>query len=115
MVQLLWMWLPDGMIPLVLVGLGLALTVGLVSRAAAGRVLGAIVLMLLLSPFVVALMERFPLWLLLLLMAWFILSTARLLLNSLFGRGATDHFVGSAMWAGFTAPFRILRWIVARR
>lgn len=112
---LLFTLMPDGILPVVLVFLGLALILGIVSRKSAFNFVGIIILFALLSPFVVSLFDSFPTWLVLLVFGVVLLSLARGVLSSLFGKGATDQFVGQVMYAVFALPFRLLGNLFRRR
>ena len=63
-----WLWalLPDEFMVVVIIGVGLALMVGLIAGRRAWQILGTIFLVLLLAPFVEALVASLPWWLLLL-------------------------------------------------
>ena len=107
--------LPENFFPLLIVGIGFALIFGLMNRRSAFGFLGFIVLFLLLSPFVIALFDRLPVWFLLLIIVAVIFGTFRAALNLCFGKGATDQFVGQVMFAVFSMPFRLLRRLLAER
>jgi hypothetical protein len=76
---------------------------------------GVIILIAMLMPFIDSLFDSMPLWILVLLMIVFIFSLFRGLLNILFGKGATDNFVGHIMYGLFTLPFRCIRTLISRR
>jgi hypothetical protein len=115
MTSLLLTFIPDQALILVIVAVGIGLMIGLVSRSAAFGIISFIVLYLLISPFIGALLDILPLWLLFLLMVFFVLSIGRTVLSSLFGRRATGHFVGHLMWFVFTLPFRIFGFVFGMR
>ena len=91
---MLWMLLPDGALPLVIAGIGLALMVGLLSGGAAFRILGILLLFALLSPFVEGVMGGMPPWVGLILMAIIALALLRGAASLVLGRRAADHMVG---------------------
>jgi hypothetical protein len=105
---LLLAFMPDNFLIVVLVFVGIALTLGIFSRHRAFSYVKIIVLFALLSPFLYAIFDQLPAWLLILIMIGFVFSIARVLLNALFGMGATDQFVGQVMFALFAMPFRII-------
>jgi hypothetical protein len=101
-------WLPESFFPLLIVGIGFALILGIISRQRAFGFIGFIVLFLLISPFVYALFDQLPVWLLLAIFVVVIFSAFRAILGFCFGKGATDQFVGQVMFAAFSMPFRLL-------
>jgi len=104
--------LPDGTLPVVLVFVGLALIVGLVSRQAAFSIVGCFVLFALLSPFLESLSNALPTGILIILFCIFALSIFKLVLSLLFGKGPTDHFLGQLMYGVFTLPFRLIGFLL---
>lgn len=107
--------LPDNFLIIVLVIIGIALIFGILTRQRAFNLVGIVVIIALLSPFVYALFDNLPLWLLILLMFALILGMLRVMLNVLFGKGATDQFIGQTMFAVFALPFRLLGALFRRR
>lgn len=91
---MLWMLLPDGALPLVFVGVGLALMVGLVSRSAAFSILGLLVLFALLGPIVEGVMGEMPPWIGLIIFAVIALALLRGAASLVLGGRAADHMVG---------------------
>jgi hypothetical protein len=112
---LLFTLLPDDALILVIVVVAIGLMIGIFSRRVAFWYLGMVILYVLLSPFIDSLFEILPLWLVLLILGFFILSISRLILNLLFGRRATDTFVGLLMWNLFALPFRFLGHLLRMR
>jgi len=112
---LLLAFLPDNFLVILLIFVGIALIFGIFSRHKAFNFVKIIVIFALLSPFLYAIFDQLPAWLLILIMIGFIFSIARVLLNALFGKGATDQFVGQVMFALFAMPFRIIGNILRRR
>lgn len=115
--------LPDGAMVLVIMAIGFALMCGLLRPKRAFTMLGGLVLMLVLSPFISALVEALPFWLLAILLLLFGLSLLRALSNFVIGPGATDEMVGtlaadvvrSGVRAAFfilTLPFRAIGWLL---
>jgi len=121
----LWLWLPDEAMPLVIVGIGLALILGLIRGRAALGLLGAVALILLSGPFMDALLDALPAWFLLLVLLVVAMVLFRGALSLLLGARAADEAVGSltadVIRAGFRLlflllclPFRILWWVFRR-
>lgn len=115
MIELLWAFLPDEALPVIIVGLGLALIIGIISRSVVFSILGTIILFALLSPFIDALFDSLPLWLLLLSMLVVGFSLLKLMMNTLFGREATGHFLGELLFAIFAMPFRLFGHFIRGR
>lgn len=122
--RFLWL-IPDEFLVLVIALAGLGVMVGLVRIRAVGSLLGGIVLMVLLTPFIESIMASLPWWLILLLLVglgWtLILGFFRFVL----GRGAADEMIGTlaadvvrAVLRGafFTllSPFRIIGLLFRR-
>ncbi|MFN7914543.1 MAG: hypothetical protein U0Q55_04330 [Vicinamibacterales bacterium] len=114
-------WLPDEAAVFVIVGVGFALMVGLMSPGAALRTLGLFCLFLILTPFIDALVGQLPTLWLIPLGLFVATSMFRSLANLTLGERAADHMVGSlaasAMQGAFALlllPFRLLfgavRW-----
>jgi hypothetical protein len=112
---LLLTFLPDQAMVLVFAGVGLALIVGLISRRAAFNVIGCVVLLLVLSPFIEALIDGLPTWILLCLIGWVGLALMRAASNLLLGRRSTNHMVGilaaDVVRGLFQIAFAPLRWV----
>lgn len=104
----LWLFLPDDAMPLLLVGVGLALLLGFIRpRQALGLVLG-IVLVLLAGPLLDALFQALPLWLLILVLVWLGLYLFRSLLAIFIGERAAAEAVGSLAADVIRFGFRLL-------
>ena len=116
-------WLPSEFMVLGIVLIGFGLMVGLISGRRAATLLGFIVLLLLLGPFVDSLLDvlfdRAPWWLLLLLGIILLFSLLRAVSHFLIGRRAADHMVGSLaadlvrfgfrmVFGLITLPFRLV-------
>jgi len=123
--QWLWLFLPDEAMVLVIALIGLGLIVGVLRPRSAGQLLGGIVLMLILSPFIESLLSSLPWWinvLLLVGMAWAII---RGLSRFVLGARAADHMIGilaadvvrgifRAVRVALTLPFRFIGWMLRR-
>ena len=112
-VKLLWMFLPDQFLILIIVGVALATIAGLARGRTALGIIGGLVLMLLAQPFVDALVDALPGWLLLLLMLWLAWWIVRAVVGLMLGREAAGHMTGilAADVVRFVA--RAAFWVVA--
>jgi len=108
-------WLPQEAYPALIVLLAVGLIVGLITRQRAFALLGLIILLALLKPFISALFHSLPWSIALLLIIFFFFGITRAALNLLFGRRATDHFVGECMFAFFSLPFRMVAYLFRPR
>jgi hypothetical protein len=88
-------FLPDEAIPLLFVGTGIAMTIGLVSRGAAFGFLGMLILWLLLSPFIPAVMDLLPRWVLGLLLLVVGISVMRAVSALFIGQHASNVMTGN--------------------
>jgi hypothetical protein len=123
--SLLWALIPDEALVLVIVVIGLGLMLGIIRSRTAASMIGGLVLLVLLGPFIEALFAALPWWLTLLLLVFVILSLLRAFSSLLLGSRASDHMVGilaaDAVRACFlglcqilTLPFRIVGWLFRR-
>lgn len=110
------MLLPDEALPLLIVGVGLALMLGIGGRAALG-ILGLLLLLPLLAPFVEALLGELPPWVSLVVLAFFALALIRGLAALLLGQRAADTMVGNLaadlirlVVRLLILPLRMVRW-----
>jgi len=117
----LWWLLPDEAMPLVIVGIGLALIVGLVRGRTGLGLLGMVVLVLLAGPFIDALLDTLPGWVILLLVLFVALALFRGVLSLLLGERAAGHAIGilaadviRLCFGLLFLPFRILWWAFRR-
>ena len=91
---MLWMLLPDGALPLVIVGIGLALILGLVSRSATFGLLGLMLVFALTGPIVEGVMGAMPPWIGLVILAVIVLTLLKGAARLALGARAADHMVG---------------------
>ena len=114
--SLLWFFLPDEALPLIIVGVGLALILGF-GRGVLG-ILGLLLLIPIVAPFVEALLGELPLWVSLLILAIVGLAIFRGLAGLLIGARAADHMMGIlaadvvrlvVLFLFF--PFRLAGWV----
>ena len=121
--NLVWFFIPDSALVLVIVAIGFALMLGIIRGRQAASMLGGLIVMILLTPFVGALVDGLPLWVLALLMIMTSLSVLRWCSNLLLGASVTDHMLGSlaadAVKAGFWGiffllflPLRVIGWLL---
>lgn len=111
--SLLLSLLPTEALPLIFVGGGMALILGLVSRQALASFLLLSVLLALATPFLDAIFGGLHPGLQFLLLGLFILALFRSLFTLLLGKGAADHLVGNLAYDLLRLPFRLLWGILA--
>jgi hypothetical protein len=114
MMQLLWMFLPDEALPLILVGIGLLTMLGLL-RGRLGAVLVPVLLLPVIAPFAEALIAGLPPWAALAVLAIVGLTILRALAGVVVGRRAADHMTGilaadlvRVVLAACVLPFRVI-------
>ncbi|HZT32754.1 MAG TPA: hypothetical protein VFA33_22895 [Bryobacteraceae bacterium] len=123
--QWLWMFLPDEAMILVIALIGLGLMVGLLRLRSAGQLLGGIVLMLLLAPFIESFVGSLPSWVSFLLLVWIGWAMIRALIRFILGARAADHMVGilaadavrglfGVVFFVLALPFRLAGWLFRR-
>lgn len=117
----LWSLLPISAMPLVIIGLGLAVIAGLIKPRSAGSIIGFLVASILLAPFFQALFDSLPWWVCLVLTIVFILSVLKAAARLMIGGRATDHVVGALtadairmFLRGLLFPFRVLGRLFVR-
>jgi hypothetical protein len=94
---------------------GLCLMLGIISRQTAFGIVGIIILLALLIPFIDAFFMNLDLWILILLMVIFSLVFIRWIFNLLFGKRTTDHLVALLLRDIFFLPFRFVRYLIRRK
>lgn len=114
---ILWALLPDQAMPLAVMGAGLALILGLVARRMALGIVGMLLLLSLLTPFVEAVVGDLPPWFSLVIMAFFALAIIRGLAGIVLGQRPADTMVGilaadivRLVVAILILPLRAVRW-----
>ncbi len=123
--QWLWLFLPDEALVLVIVLIGMGLMVGFLRPRSAGQLLGGIVLMLLLAPFIESFVSSLPWWVNLLLLFGIGWAVIRGLSRFVLGARAADHMVGTlaadvvralfrAVFFALALPFRFIGWMLRR-
>jgi len=103
--------LPDEVLYLIPFGLGFLVMLRLLSLGRALGILLAFAAIIALLPFVSSLLDRLPLWLLILVVIFFGYSLLRALTGVALGKGVSDQFFGMILHDVFLMPFRIVRWI----
>lgn len=107
--------LPEYFWILVVAFASICLILGIISRQAAFKVLGIIVLLALMIPFIDTFLMNLDLWMLILLLVIFALVFIRWIFNLLFGKRTTDHLVALLLRDIFLLPFRFIRYLIRRR
>ena len=108
MSDVLLMFMPNELIPLVVVGIGVALIVGLVNRK---RAIGLVVLLLclpLLDQVLGALFQSLPTWVLVGATAFFAIQVVRTVLEFVLGTHAAGHVLGVTV----VALARLAGWLL---
>lgn len=115
----LLLFLPDEALVFVVIGLGIAMILGLLTGRAALGILGLILLLPILSPFVEAFMGILPPWIALVILLIVGLSILRGLAAIFIGRGGADTMVGTLaadvvriIVACLFLPLRAVGWIL---
>jgi len=122
---LLWALIPDEALILVIAAIGIALILGIMRGRTAASMIGGIVLMILLEPFVEGLFAALPWWLTIAVLGMLVLSLVRGLSSMVLGERASDHMVGILAadvvrfcFVGFfrilVMPFRFIGWLLRR-
>ena len=101
-------FLPDEALILVPVAAGFLVILGLLKPGKAFSIIGGLVLLLILTPFIAAIFDALPLWICIIALIWFGYSIAKALSDTVMGKGVADHFWGSLLFALFCLPFRLL-------
>ena len=110
--SILWSLVPNSAFPLILIGVALALIIGLVKPRQAGSIIGLFVLSILLAPFLDLLFSMLPGWISMLLTVGFAIAILRALVALVIGRNVADHMAGTlaadAVLSVFRNVFRLL-------
>jgi hypothetical protein len=121
--SLLWALLPDEALVLVIAAIGFAVMFRIITLRALPAILGGILLIAMLSPFIDSLMDTLPLWILLVLAIAFGLSLLRGFFSLFLGSRATDAMTGNlaasflrgVFWLLFLPLTLLWRLAVTRR
>jgi len=95
------------MLALVIAGIGIAIILGMLPRKGLS-VIGAIVLWIILTPFIESLFSALPLWVTLLVMFVVAMHIVRVVLSFVFGDEAAGHILGGIVLAAFKLTVRIV-------
>lgn len=108
--DLVLFFIPDEMLPLLIMGIGFALIFRIVSVGWAFGFIASLVILHLLSPFIESLIggliDSMDPWLLTLLMILLTFYLLRLLLSLILGREGASSFLGRVAYDIFLLPFR---------
>lgn len=117
----LWWLLPDSCLPVLVVLVALGMIVGIVRRRSAASILGTILLVLLVGPFIEALFTSLPLWITLAVLFVMGVTLLRVVLEKLLGEHAAGYLLATALVRGVPALFRLallpvrgLLWVAGR-
>lgn len=113
MTNLLWFFLPDSALSLVIAGIGFALMFRLISGKGALTMIGGLALCLIAAPFVEALMSALPWWLVLMILFMTAMSLLRSAAGLLFGRAVGDHVMGELIADAIRFLMKALFWLIA--
>jgi len=106
MIQTILMLIPqEAYLPAMVIG---AILIIFGARKIGIGIIVGIILFALLGPFIDAIIDMLPGWLLALLCLFFILSLIRLI----FGNGAADHLIGRLLYDLIRAPFLFVGWLL---
>jgi uncharacterized membrane protein YccC len=108
-------FLPESTWILVIVGVGFALIFQIISRKAAGRIIGGIVLLALLGPFIHSLFSTLPGWLSVVILVVLCISIGNWIIGSLFGRHTASHLWALLIHDVILVPFRLVGLLFRRR
>lgn len=115
----LWFFLPDEALPLLVVGVAIALILGLLAGRTALSILGLLILIPILTPFVEALFGAMPAWISVVVLVIIGLSILRGIAALFIGRRAADTMVGTLaadvvrlVVICLFLPFRMAGWVV---
>jgi hypothetical protein len=111
--KLLWMFLPDEFMILIIVVVALAMMIGIVRGRTAAGIIGGLVLTLLAQPLIDALVDALPGWLLLLLLLGLVWWIIRAVAGLILGREAAGHMTGILAADAVRLVVRAMFWIIA--
>jgi hypothetical protein len=109
------LFLPECTWILIMVGIGLALTLQIITRKTAFSVLGSIVLMALLGPFVDSLFDALPGWVSVLILIALGFSLINFVLGACFGKHTASHLWALLLHDVILIPFRLVGLLFRRR
>lgn len=100
---------------LVIVGVGFALMFQIINRQAAGRIIGGIMLLAILGPFVASLFSALPGWISILILITLCISIGNWIIGALFGRRTASHLWALLLHDVILIPFRLVGFLLRRR
>lgn len=107
--------MPDGLLPVLIAFTGLALILGIITKKAAFSFVWIIILLVFFTPFIDAVFESLPLWLVLMIVAAFIISIIKVVMHAIFGKAVTTEFMGHLLYDLFLLPFRLIGYLFRGR
>jgi predicted MFS family arabinose efflux permease len=107
--------LPECVWILVIVGDGFVLMLQIISSQTAGRIIGTIVLLALLGPFVDSLLDALPEWVSVLLLIGLCFSVGNWIIGALFGQHTASHLWALLLHDVILIPFRLVGLLFRRR
>lgn len=124
--DLIWLFLPEELLPLLIVGLALLSIIGLIRPARVVAFAGLVVLLPVISLVVEEVVARLPWYVVILLLVALLTNAARLILEFFFGQEAAGHILGRTVIGVFkfaciliSLPLRaaaaLLRLLAARK
>lgn len=105
MISSIFLLLPSETWVLLLMAAGIMMIIGF--RKAALGLAGTVLLLALFSPFIEALVDALPTWLLLTIMIFFIMSLLRFIL----GERMADHLIAHLLYDIILMPLRFIGWL----
>jgi hypothetical protein len=108
-------FLPECTYILVIVGAGLGLVLQIINRQTAARIIGSIVLLAILGPFVDAMFSTMPGWISVLILIVLCISIGNWIIGSLFGRHTASHLWALLIHDVILIPFRLVGFLFRRR
>lgn len=106
--SLAWWFLPAGAEILVILGVGVLMMVGVLSRRRGFGIIGVLALFLLAEPFIFALFNALPLWLCLLVVFAVGYVLLKKVLNVILGKEGAGHVLGHGFLWLLGLPFRVI-------
>lgn len=108
-------FLPESTWILVIIGVGFALMFQIINRQAAGRIIGGIVLLAILGPFVDSLFSMLPGWVCVAILLVLCISVGNWIIGALFGRHTASHLWAMLIHDVILIPFRLVGFLFRRR
>ncbi len=109
MLNLIFAFVPNSALPLIIAGAGLLIILGLVKPRTAFGFIGSFVLSIIAAPFVESLFAQLPFWLTALVLLGMAFWAVRTVLEFVLGTHAAGHVIGTAFVGSVSLLFRMLR------